>query len=206
MYVYNFTPWTATTKFVVCCAIFVCVSRVPRAISHTAAHTHTATHCNKIACSWCTLYKYTRTWYTRIEYIYTLTYHICAHINPLNSNTKIVRATHTLDEYARTMGWRRPIWCLIFIGHFVQKSPVICGSFAKNDLQLKASYGSLSPYNMSCTSYMHAICIYIYTHIAHVCIYTSSTATTKLCALVARGGGLGSRPIFKKFHETYAPS
>jgi len=21
-----------------------------------------------------------------------------------------------------------------------------------------------------------------------------------------RGGGLGSRPIFKKFHETYAPS
>jgi len=22
----------------------------------------------------------------------------------------------------------------------------------------------------------------------------------------ARGGGLGSRPIFKKFHETYAPS
>ena len=25
-------------------------------------------------------------------------------------------------------------------------------------------------------------------------------------ALKARGGGLGSRPIFKKFHETYAPS
>ena len=24
--------------------------------------------------------------------------------------------------------------------------------------------------------------------------------------LCARGGGLGSRPIFKKFHETYAPS
>jgi len=23
---------------------------------------------------------------------------------------------------------------------------------------------------------------------------------------VGRGGGLGSRPIFKKFHETYAPS
>jgi len=23
---------------------------------------------------------------------------------------------------------------------------------------------------------------------------------------VTRGGGLGSRPIFKKFHETYAPS
>ena len=25
-------------------------------------------------------------------------------------------------------------------------------------------------------------------------------------SLLTRGGGLGSRPIFKKFHETYAPS
>ena len=39
---------------------------------------------------------------------------------------------------------QRPIECLILIGHFSQKGPIISGSFAKNDLQMKkASYGSL---------------------------------------------------------------
>jgi len=35
--------------------------------------------------------------------------------------------------------------CLILINHFPHKSPIISGSFAKIDLQLKASYGSSPP-------------------------------------------------------------
>jgi len=42
-------------------------------------------------------------------------------------------------------GWRRPTGCLISIGQFPQKIPVISGSFAKNHLQLKTSYGFSPP-------------------------------------------------------------
>ena len=46
---------------------------------------------------------------------------------------------HLKTTHSWPTGWRSYVRCLIFIRHFLQKSPIISGSFAKRDVQFKAS-------------------------------------------------------------------
>jgi len=65
-----------------------------------------------------------------------------------------------LCVFVRLQNPIRRLHNLTFIGHFPQKSPIIIGSVAKNDLQLKASYGSSPPCTTMCNlnGYVQHVC------------------------------------------------
>ena len=104
-------------------------THVKKPLVHTHAtdthtHTHTYTHTlmpQTLSC--------VHLWMRVCVNVY-----MCVHMWTNNSfvhTPQVLFSVHTCISY----GWR-PIGCLIFIGHFPQKSPTITVSFAENDLQL----------------------------------------------------------------------
>jgi len=79
-------------------------------------------------------------------YVHTCTYmDICMHIYEKFMNIRWLVSAYVCIYMIIGTGLRRVIECHIFVGYFPQKSPIVSGSFAKNNVQLKASYGFSPP-------------------------------------------------------------
>jgi len=82
---------------------------------------------------------------------YRLFYRALLQKRPMILRSLLIVATpYSQVENPSVTGWLTPTGCLVFIGHFPQKTPIIGGSLAQRDLQLKAAYASSPPCSWRC--------------------------------------------------------
>ena len=144
-------------------------------LDHTCQYTatyciilqHTATHCNILHHTATHCYTLQRTHLSRD--------HTCVFLLWVQNSSytlfyegMIILIVHTHMHWSsvwahlllQRTGCPRPIECLIFIGHSPRKIPIISGSFAETNLQLKASYGSSPLCNVH-----RVLLFYVCTHV-----------------------------------------
>jgi len=80
--------------------------------------------------------------------------------------------------------WQSCVGCLIFTGHFPQKSPILSVSFAESDLHLEVFHASLPPYSLHPT------------HMFATVFATVNLRTRYACALQTRVC-VSSRYVFR---------
>ena len=123
-------------------------------LQHTAAYSntlqHTATHCNTLqhTATHCNTLQHAihahraQTW---AQDLHPTAQHRAQHPCKHPPVRIFKKYAHYQIYCVSSTGRRRIVGCLIFVGHFPQKSPVISGSFAGNNLRLQASYGFSPP-------------------------------------------------------------
>jgi len=129
--------------------------------------------CHTISIHACLMvYIYTRIWDD--IYLYThMGWYISVHAYGMIYYGMIYIIPHLTLYVSSHPGWRRVIGCLIFIGHFPPNSPIISGSFAKKDCNLRHPMGLRHSVSIhACLMICIYTCIwddkYLYMHFKHM--------------------------------------